>query len=91
MRVDCFHRTEKKYFDRNADADRTFIFYVPVDATIAQILEIGYSQRMPKGSARAGCYEVQTDKGIFTSHHGGRIVPEKAIFKTWEQLEAEEG
>ncbi len=45
---------------------------------------------MPKGSARAGCYEVQTDAGVWTSPTRSRLNPKTAVFKTWDDLEAEE-
>lgn len=53
-RVDWFHRTEKRSFDREADADRTFSFDAPVGADLPAILALGYAQGIPKGSARAG-------------------------------------
>lgn len=63
---------------------------VPADATLADILAAAYAAGMPKGSARAGCYEVQTDAGVWSSPTRSRLNPNTAVFKTWDQLEAEE-
>ncbi len=53
-RVDWFHRTEKRQFDRDAAADRAYSFDAPVDAEIEQLLALGYAFGIPKCSARAG-------------------------------------
>lgn len=88
-RVDWFARTEKTNFDRTSYADRTYSFDAPVDASLADILALGYAQRIPRGSQRAGCFEIQTSLGIWTSPRG-RMNPRTAVFKSWQQLEAEE-
>jgi hypothetical protein len=89
-RADLFHHTEKRHFDREAAEDRTFSVVVPADATLADILTAAYAARMPKGSARAGCYEVQTDAGVWSSPTRSRLNPNTAIFRSWDDLEAEE-
>lgn len=89
-RADLFHHTEKTNFSKDADADRTYSIAVPATASLADILAAAYAQGMPKGSARAGCYEVQTDAGVWSSPTRGRLNPRTAIFKTWDQLEAED-
>lgn len=89
-RADLFHHTEKKHFSKEADADRTFTIEVPVNATLADILAAAYAAGMPKGSARAGCYEVHTDLGIWSSPTRSRLNPRTAVFRSWEQLDAED-
>lgn len=89
-RADLFHHTEKRNFDREAFADRTFSITVPADASLAAILAAAYAAGMPKGSARAGCYEVQTDAGVWTSPTRSRLNPSTAAFRTWAALDAEE-
>jgi len=47
----------------------------------------------PKGSARSGVFEIQTDEGIWSRVDGrqfGRLNKLNATFKTWEQLENNE-
>lgn len=92
IRVDWFHRPERKHLDKNdTSITKEYTFYVPADAGLEQILEIGHrDHNMPKGSARGGCFELQTDLGIWSSPTDSRLNPRSAIFKTWEQLEAEE-
>jgi hypothetical protein len=90
QRVDWFHRTEKRSFDRSTGADRTYSFTVAADATLAEILAQGYALHIPKGSARGGCFEVQTDLGVWSSPTGGRMNPRTATFRSWEQLESED-
>ena len=53
---------------------------------LAQAYELG----LPKGSSRCGCFEIQTDAGIWSSSTGGRLSKANASFSTWEQLEAAE-
>lgn len=89
MKVDWFHKTESRHFDPN-QAGTPYQFEAPEEATLEEILDLGYELGIPKGSARAGCFEIQTDKGIWQSHNGGRMDPARATFKSWEQLEAED-
>ena len=89
-RAQFFHRTEKTHFSKLAPADAVYEFDAPADATLQQLLAIAYAARMPKGSARAGCFEVQTDAGVWSSPTGGRLNPRTATFKSWDELEAEE-
>lgn len=92
MWIDWFHRTEKsKSFTKEAPADSAWRFQVPKGSTLEQILKHGYEvERLPKGSARGGCFEIQTDEGIWSSPTNSRLNPSTAIFKTWDELEAEE-
>ncbi len=60
------------------DAERPTVLFqvvVPADASLANILRIGYGAGVPKGSARGGCIELQTDDGVWTSLTGGRSTP----------------
>ena len=46
-----------------------------------------------RGSHRAGTFEIQTDEGIITHATGKNLVGTPAkniVFKTWDELEAEE-
>lgn len=70
---------------------------VPATATLVDILEAAKAAGMSTGSQRSGCFEVQTDLGIFSHHNPvfrergyGRLDPHKAVFQTWEQLEQAE-
>ena len=68
---------------------------LPEDTTLADALAAARAEGMPKGSHRSGCFEVQSDLGIFQSTHefGTRIDPARACtfsYMTWAQLEAEE-
>lgn len=68
----------------------------PAGTTLGAALLYMWSIRMPKSSARAGCYEVQTPDGIFSQVNESRMDlttarrAAKIIGKTWEQLEAED-
>ncbi len=74
------HREE--HFSKDAFADATYSIVVPADASLADILATAYAQGMPKWSARAGCYEVQTDAGVWSSPKRGRLNPSTAVFKS---------
>ena len=68
---------------------------LPADTTLAEAMIAGRAAGVPKGSHRSGCFQVQTDLGIYSSTHefGRRIDPNRPstfTFSTWEQLEAEE-
>jgi hypothetical protein len=59
-----------------------------LEAAIIRAIAAG----MSKGSFQSGCFEVQNDRGIYARADGMSIThgPQKAVFKTWEQLEKEE-
>lgn len=66
-------------------------------ATLVDILAAAKAAGMSTGSQRSGCFEVQTDLGIWSHHNPifrergyGRLDPNKAIFQTWEQLEKQD-
>ncbi len=106
-RWDFFVKTENKNFNpENEDEAGYYSFDIdfvsaecfeelnPLDI-LAEVLAHCYNNGMPRGSARAGCYEVQCDFGIFSHKNGARIDLTTArkrlnvVFKTWEQIEAE--
>lgn len=77
----------------NADC---FSVMLPADTDIADAVETAIYFGMPIGSNRSGCYQVQSDAGIWEQVDGNRMdfsTPRKAAkveFKSWEQMEAEE-
>ena len=96
MRWDFFHRPESNRRDPAENQCKVYIFDLPEDMELADALEHAYEAGMPRGSARAGCVEIQTDRGIYSHVNDKRIdvsTPRRAknvVFKTWEQLEQEE-
>jgi hypothetical protein len=72
-------------------------FNLPINTSLKEGLEIAKKNGMPVGSHQSGCFEVQTDKGIYSRKDKMKIdvsTPRrerKVIFKTWDQLEEEEG
>lgn len=66
------------------------------ETTLPEALCAALAAGMSKGTHRSGCFEVQTDRGIWSQRDGNRIdlstTRKVALttFKTWEQLEAEE-
>lgn len=90
MRVDWFHRPDGKSFSKATTPAKVFEVTVPAGTSLPTILATGYGQGIPKGSGRGGCFELQTDEGIWSSPTNSRLNPSTAIFKTWEQLEQEE-
>jgi hypothetical protein len=67
----------------------------PIEA-LRMALETAYSMGLPKGSHRSGCFQVQSEFGIWSQKNEKRIdlsTDKKAAlvsFKTWEQMEQEE-
>lgn len=60
------------------------------DMTWQDALEYVKTNRMiPKGTNRAGCCEIQNEKGIVTAADE-RKLRASDVFKTWAELEAEE-
>lgn len=63
----------------------------PVGTSLAFALEYMWAERqMPRGSARAGCYEVQTPDGVFSQVNDAKIdltTPRKAanvVFQSYD-------
>lgn len=93
MLVTWFHRPERNggRFDKATVPSKLMEFEVPAGSGLETILSTGYTrERLPRGSARGGCFEIQTDEGIWSSPTNSRLNPSTAVFKTWEQLEQEE-
>ena len=69
---------------------------VPNGTTVEAGLALARAAGMPHGSHRAGCFEVQTDRGIHSQIDGNRMdfsTPTKrakVVFKSWKKLEAED-
>jgi len=94
MRYDFFYRREGKNFSKSNPA---ICLTLDIDTDdLAEAIKVALESGMSKGSARSGCFEVQTDEGIWSQVDGNRIdlsTPrrrEKVVFKTWDQLESEE-
>ena len=107
MRADFFMYREGKSFKRWEDGGEPETCYtldVPevtpeeveeegAAEVVSRLLGMAWEGGMPKGSQRTGCFQIQTDVGIFSSTTRGRFNPAKPdtiVFKTWEQVEAEE-
>jgi hypothetical protein len=88
--VQWFHRPDNGKRFSKEDTPDVYEFEVPAGSDLPTILSTGYGQGLPKGSGRAGCVELQTDEGIWSSPTNSRLNPATAIFKTWEELEQEE-
>lgn len=65
----------------------------PFEGLISAALKAG----MPVGTGRSGCFEIQTDDGIYQHRSSkvrergyGKLRPGTVIFRTWEQIEIEE-
>jgi len=87
VRWDFFHRTENRRGPKPIDAPGGHPCYsvdLDRDLTLAQALEQAYAAGVPRGSHRAGCFEVQSAKGIWTSPNGKRIDPATAKFIPWD-------
>lgn len=91
-RYDLFIHTEKRNFDPMAYADHETAVELPTaDATLAEVLAAAFAQGVRKGSARAGVYEVQGPRGIWSTPGNQNLAKsKKVVFKTWEELEAED-
>lgn len=97
MKAQCFYfpETNRRPWLQQVKRGADYIeVEVTTDATLADILTAARAAGLPRGSSRSGCFEVQTDAGIFTHHNPamaergyGRLDPARAIFNTWEQLE----
>lgn len=97
MLVDVFYRTynsdrAKMLSDANVRSVRV---EVAAGAGLAEILEAAWRAGASKGSSRSGIFEVQTEAGIWAQLDGGKIDlttgpgRARAVFRTWDELEAE--
>ena len=103
MIIDIFNRRENKnfkmenVFDEKVEINEDLLSENWDTMEDLQImLETAWADKSVyagQGSDRAGIFEIQTDKGIFSQVNEKRLRPNKPgkiIYKTWEQLEAEE-
>ena len=103
MSVDIFYLPERgkaalggktwdEYWDDNQDKVKIYTTNVPVDATLEDIKKKWREAGLPKGSARGGPFEVQTDKGTW-NHRSGKwrniflAKPDNVVFRTDEEIE----
>jgi len=95
-RVDFFHKAES-----NRLAPENFNVHeastrLDRDMTLAEIIALAPEVVGARGSARAGTFEIQTDEGIISHSTGKNLVhaiergTSHIVFKTWDELEAEE-
>lgn len=84
----------KTYTQRGRGAGRVcdVSFEMPVELQddLEELLAWSYESGASVGSSRSGIFEIQTDCGIWSSTTCVRITPASHVFKTWDQLEAEE-
>lgn len=94
MRYDFFYRRQNNDTAKMFSADnvRCLTLTLTDDLSIADAITAALAGGMSKGSFQSGCFEVQTDSGIWARIDGKSIThaPHKAIFRTWEQIEHEE-
>lgn len=97
-RFDFFSRGERRSREALlAQEARCISLDLPAGTKLQQALEAAWAAGMPRGSHRGGCFEVQCGEGLWQHVEGNRIdlsTParaQKVRFRTWEQLEAEEG
>lgn len=89
MSATFFHRPESNRVDPSERPSRVFEFPIDCDPSrsISDILTDAWAMGLPKGSHRAGCFEIQTDDGIWQSSNGKRLNSKNASFHTWNELE----
>jgi hypothetical protein len=93
--ADIFYRTWNKVPERQRVLH--YCIDVPASATLDQIISTARKLGVGRGTHQTGIFEVQTDQGIYSRADGCRLdvsTPGRAakvIFKSWEQLEVEEG
>ena len=77
-RWDFFHRVESNRVDVKTLTAKTYSFTLPADMNVNDAVEYArthsseFNPRMPKGSNRCGCQEVQNDTGIFSRQNNSR-------------------
>ena len=86
-----FMRREGKNFDTEDIHDMTLS--LPSTSTISEALTAAWVAGMSRGSQRSGCFQVQSDLGVWEH------INEKAIrlsrldmvtFRTWQQIELDD-
>ncbi len=90
MAITFFHRTESNRVDPRTQPAMPYDFDLPAELPAVELLAAAYALGLPRGSSRCGCFEIQTDSGIWTSTTGGRINQRNSQFHTWDQIEKSE-
>lgn len=80
-----FHRTESP-----TPRTKVYVADVPEGASLAELLDLAYASGMPRGSHRRGCFEIQTDDGIWMHPGEKNMRCGGGVFKTWDQFELED-
>lgn len=91
MNADIFRRTFNVVPSRSNVVQ--YRIRVRRDAGLDDILEAAKRCGIPVGNFNCGVFEVQTDVGIWSNPTGKNLrfaKPANRVFKSWEQLEAEE-
>lgn len=92
MRWDFFYRHESNRVHPKSRPAECLILDLPADTPLAEALQRAHAAGMPKGTHRSGCFEVQTDAGIYQQTDGNRIdltTPRRAAkttYRTWEEM-----
>lgn len=95
--VTAFARTYNRNPERMTVV--TAQFEAPADAKVEELIELAHECGLSRGDRTlAGVFELQTDDGIWQCADGskllmrtGRGLSPRAQFRSWEQVEAEEG
>jgi hypothetical protein len=93
---DFFFRRENNSRSVEAVAASCISLDLPLNTPLHDALALAHDAGLSLGSFRTGCFEIQTDAGIFAQVNGKRIElgtkgrAAKTTFKTWEQIEADE-
>jgi hypothetical protein len=82
MTYDFFHKTES---NRGAHRTKHFRFELPTEDP-KEALEMAKTLGLPKGSNRCGCFEIQSDLGVW-SHKEDKPLrwdrPDDIVFTPW--------
>lgn len=96
--VDIFFRRESRQFKPESIYTYRLNVDFPVNTpqAVQRIMDIAAAQRISRGSARSGIFQIQSNDGIWTHRNERRIdlsTPRRAAlvtFQTWDELEAAE-
>lgn len=83
MRYDFFHKTESNCGRHQV---KIFTMILPTRSA-AEALQLAYANGLPKGSFRCGCFEIQSDEGIYSHKEDKRLDfnrPDKFTFTPWD-------
>jgi hypothetical protein len=95
--VTAFARTYNRVPERSTVV--TASFEAPSNATIEELIELAHDAGLSRGDRTlAGVFEIQTDTGIWSCPDDGKLLMRtgaglspRARFRSWEQIESEEG